>query len=237
MVGPRPCSAAAPGPLQDVDRLPDAAWANPIQAQTPSLEPPNGSYAGQRYGNKGGVWGPAADSARTNGRARLWLTEREHRILTVLSDGLPRKGKEMAAEGDLNKHTPGNLLGKLTRVGLVESLCQSHRSWPNAVTYGITAAGRERLASQQWSEAADLWDLSQVASVRLSRSAGKTGRRIDFRLVPAPFRSAMKTFILSRIANARDGTALLSIKEWSGVGIASSIAAAIVHRPSPESDT
>ena len=47
----------------------------------------------------------------------------------------------------------------------------------------------------------------------------------------------MKTFILSRIANARDGTALLSIKEWSGVGIASSIAAAIVHRPSPESDT
>ncbi len=191
-----------------------ACGANPIQAQTPPLEPPNGSYVGQRYGNKGGVWGLAVDLARTNSRARLWLTERERRVLTVLSDGQPRTRKQIAAEGDLNKHTPANLLGKLVRAGLVEPLRQSHRSWPNAAIYAITAVGRERLAAQQWSEAADLWDLSQVASVRLSRSAGRTGRRIDFRLVPAPFRSAMKTFILSKIANAEDGAALLSIKEW-----------------------
>jgi integrase len=196
--------------LAEVDA---ACEASPIQVQTPALEPPNGSYAGQRYSNKGGVWG-LADAASTNGRARLWLTECEHRILTVLSDGRPRERTEIAAQGGLNKHTPGNLLGKLMRVGMVESLGQSHPRSPSVVVYSITAEGRERLASQQWSESADLWDLSQMTGVRPPPSAVRTGRRIDFRLVPAPFQSAMKTFILARIAKTRDGASLFSIKEW-----------------------
>ena len=74
----------------------------------------------------------------------------------------PRKRTEIATKGGLNKHTPGNLLGKLIRVGLVEWVRQYHAWSPNAVTYSITAAGRERLASQQWSDSTDLWDLSQM---------------------------------------------------------------------------
>ncbi len=131
--------------------------ANPIPVQTPALEPPNGTYQGQRYGNKGGIYGLAGVSACANDRARLWLTPCEHRILTVLSDERPRNRIEIAVEDGLNKHTPGNLLAKLIRAGLVES-----RRSSNAVTYSITPAGRERLASQRWSETADLWDLSQI---------------------------------------------------------------------------
>src|SRR5437870_394718 len=53
-----------------------------------------------------------------------------------------------------------------------------------------------------------------MAGVCVPPSAGRTGHRIDFRLVPAPFRSAMKTFILNRIANADHAPSLFSIKEW-----------------------
>jgi DNA-binding MarR family transcriptional regulator len=160
--------------------------ANPIQIQTPVLEPPNGAYEGQRYGNKGGIYGLAGDSACPDDRARLWLTPCEHRILTVLSDERPRKRIEIAAEGGLNRYTPGNLLGKLMRAGLVEPQRQSGRPATSAVMYAITAAGHERLESEQWSEAADLWDLSQITGVRVPPSAARIGRRIDFRLVPAP---------------------------------------------------
>ena len=188
--------------------------ANPIEVQTPALVPPNAAYMGHRYGNKGGIYGLAGVSTCANDRARLWLTQREHRILTVLADGRPRNRIEIAAEGGLNKHTPGNLLWKLVRAGLVESRGQSPQRSLNAITYSITAAGRTRLASQQWSEAADLWDLRQIAGVRVPPSADRIGHRIDFRLVPAPFRSAMKTFILNRIANAKKAPSLFSIKEW-----------------------
>lgn len=188
--------------------------ANPIHVQTPALAPPTGVYEGQRYGNKGGIYALAGVFSCTNERARLWLTQREHRILTVLSDGRPRNRIEIAAEGGLNKHTPNNLLWKLVRAGLVESRGQSPQRSSNAVTYSVTAAGRGRLASQQWSEAADLWDLRQIAGVHVPSSAARTGHRIDFRLVPAPFRSALKTFILNRIANAKKAPSLFSIKEW-----------------------
>ena len=83
------------------------------------------------------------------------------------------------------------------------------------VSYSITAAGRERLTSQQhWSEAADLWDLRQIAGVQVPLSAERAGHRIDFRLVPEPFRSAMKAFILNRIAIDKKALSLFSIKEW-----------------------
>ena len=73
-----------------------SAISNPSQVQTPALEPPNGVYEGQRYGNKGGIYGLAGASTCANDRARLWLTQREHRILTVLADGRPRNRAEIA---------------------------------------------------------------------------------------------------------------------------------------------
>jgi integrase len=167
---------------------------------------------GRRYGNKGGVWGLEGDSTCPNDRARLWLTECEHQILTLLADGRPRNRTEITSEAVLSRHTPGNLLGKLMRAGLVEVVRRSHARSPSV--YGISAAGHRRLASQQWSESADLWDLSQMSGVRVPPSAGRTGRRIDFRLVPAPFRSAMKAFLLGRIAKAGKTPSLFSIKEW-----------------------
>ncbi len=188
--------------------------ANPFRVQTPRLEPPHGASEGQRYGNKGGIYALAGVFDCSADRARLWLTQREHRILTVLSDGRPRNRMEIATEGDLNRYTPGNLLWKLVRAGLVESRGQSSQRSLNATTYSITATGRERLASQQWTEAADLWDLRQIAGVHIPASAGRTGHRIDFRLVPVPFRSALKTFILNRVANADKAPSLFSIKEW-----------------------
>jgi integrase/DNA-binding MarR family transcriptional regulator len=189
--------------------------ASPILVQTPALEPPNAIYVGQRYGNKGGIYALAGVFNGTTDRARLWLTHRESRILTVLLDGRARNRTEIAAAGGLNKHTPNNLLWKLVRAGLVHSSGHSPQRSSKTVTYSITPAGRACLAShEQWSEGADLWDLRQIPSIHVPPSADRVGHRIDFRLVPSPFRSEMKAFILNRIASGNKAPSLFSIKEW-----------------------